>query len=220
MSLKSTLVVNQDSSPEENAGLKPASMIMAQEQKNQEIFPEVLTNKKMTSSSVILLLLNPGVLATQPHISQSYNEPYMENVKFGGRPFVSLLFALFFAYASTLDQLGSFYSSIHNLIVDSFNPPSSSDHFLDLEINFLTKLSVIKTGLYFIFLGSLISVAIANFAHLFLSTRSPGLPAPLPAVYQLPGAPFEPVHFTEYLLKPEYKEYTLEKILEQDPWPA
>ncbi|KAJ9076724.1 hypothetical protein DSO57_1023470 [Entomophthora muscae] len=29
--------------------------------------------------------------------------------------------------------------------------------------------------------------------------------------------PFRPVHFAEYLLKPEYKEYTLEKILEQDP---
>ncbi|KAJ9089189.1 hypothetical protein DSO57_1015516 [Entomophthora muscae] len=49
--------------------------------------------------------------------------------------------------------LGSFYSSTHNLIVDSFNPPTKADHFPDLEIDFLTKSSVIKTGLYFIFLG-------------------------------------------------------------------
>ncbi|KAJ9065210.1 hypothetical protein DSO57_1022007 [Entomophthora muscae] len=31
------------------------------------------------------------------------------------------------------------------------------------------------------------------------------------------GAPFGPVHFTEYTLKLEYKEFTPENILEQDP---
>ncbi|KAJ9081921.1 hypothetical protein DSO57_1009911 [Entomophthora muscae] len=46
-----------------------------------------------------------------------------------------------------LCQLGSFYSSTHNLIVDSFNLPASADHFPDLEIDFLTKSSVIKTDL-------------------------------------------------------------------------
>ncbi|KAJ9049224.1 hypothetical protein DSO57_1026825 [Entomophthora muscae] len=50
----------------------------------------------------------------------------------------------------------------------------------------------------------------------WLSTRSLGLPDPLLAVYCLPGAPFGPIHFTEYPLKTECKEYTLEKILEQD----
>ncbi|KAJ9071852.1 hypothetical protein DSO57_1033067 [Entomophthora muscae] len=48
-------------------------------------------------------------------------------------------------------------------------------------------------------------------------TRSPGLNAPLPAVYCPPGSPFGSVHFMEYPLNPEYKEYILEKILEQDP---
>ncbi|KAJ9062217.1 hypothetical protein DSO57_1013083 [Entomophthora muscae] len=31
-----------------------------------------------------------------------------------------------------------------------------------------------------------------------------------------PGAPFRPVHFTDYPLKPKYKDYTPEKILELD----
>ncbi|KAJ9081511.1 hypothetical protein DSO57_1013856 [Entomophthora muscae] len=80
MSFKSTLVANQDSSPEGNADLKPAPMIMAQEQKNWATFPEISTNKQLVSSGAILLLLNLGVLATQPHISQSYDEPPMENL--------------------------------------------------------------------------------------------------------------------------------------------
>ncbi|KAJ9062817.1 hypothetical protein DSO57_1006594 [Entomophthora muscae] len=41
-------------------------------------------------------------------------------------------------------------------------------HFSDLEIEFLTKSSVIKTGLYFIFLGSLSSVATEDLARLFV----------------------------------------------------
>ncbi|KAJ9066961.1 hypothetical protein DSO57_1004390 [Entomophthora muscae] len=36
-------------------------------------------------------------------------------------------------------------------------------------------------------------------------------------MYRPPGAPFSPVHFTEYPLKPEYKDYTTDNILAQDP---
>ncbi|KAJ9081587.1 hypothetical protein DSO57_1013116 [Entomophthora muscae] len=36
-------------------------------------------------------------------------------------------------------------------------------------------------------------------------------------MYRLPGAPFGPVHFTEYPLKPEYKDYTTNNILAWDP---
>ncbi|KAJ9086931.1 hypothetical protein DSO57_1038444 [Entomophthora muscae] len=35
-------------------------------------------------------------------------------------------------------------------------------------------------------------------------------------MYCLPGAPFGPVYFTEYLLKPKYREYTANNILAQD----
>ncbi|KAJ9049463.1 hypothetical protein DSO57_1024168 [Entomophthora muscae] len=55
------------------------------------------------------------------------------------------------------------------------------------------------------------------FAVYQFSSRSPGPPAPLPAVFCPPGVPFGPVHFTNYPLKSEYKVYTLEKILELDP---
>ncbi|KAJ9055360.1 hypothetical protein DSO57_1004564 [Entomophthora muscae] len=51
------------------------------------------------------------------------------------------------------------------------------------------------------------------FAVYQFSLRSPGPPAPLPAVFCPPGVPFGPVHFTNYPLKSEYKEYTPEKIL-------
>ncbi|KAJ9070100.1 hypothetical protein DSO57_1011931 [Entomophthora muscae] len=47
--------------------------------------------------------------------------------------------------------------------------------------------------------------------------RSPGPSAPLPAVFRPSGAPFGPVHFTDYPLKPKYKDYTPKKILELDP---
>ena len=50
-------------------------------------------------------------------------------------------------------QLGNNYSGAHTLIFDSFNPPANADHYSDLEIDFLTQSSVIKTGLYFLFLG-------------------------------------------------------------------
>ncbi|KAJ9072237.1 hypothetical protein DSO57_1029682 [Entomophthora muscae] len=55
------------------------------------------------------------------------------------------------------------------------------------------------------------------FAVYKLSSRSPGPPAPLPAVFCPPGAPFGPVNFTDYPLKPEYKDYTPEKIIKLDP---
>ncbi|KAJ9087079.1 hypothetical protein DSO57_1036857 [Entomophthora muscae] len=50
-----------------------------------------------------------------------------------------------------------------------------------------------------------------------VNSRSPSPPAPLPAVFCPPGAPFGPVHFTDYPLKPEYKDYTPEKIIKLDP---
>ncbi|KAJ9066601.1 hypothetical protein DSO57_1007944 [Entomophthora muscae] len=52
------------------------------------------------------------------------------------------------------------------------------------------------------------------FAIYQFSTRSSGPPPSDPCP---PGVPFGPVHFTEYPLKPKYKEYTPEKILELDP---
>ncbi|KAJ9072545.1 hypothetical protein DSO57_1026399 [Entomophthora muscae] len=55
------------------------------------------------------------------------------------------------------------------------------------------------------------------FAIYQFSSKSPGPPAPLPAVFCPPGVPFRPVHFTEYPLKYEYKDYTPEKILELNP---
>ncbi|KAJ9062425.1 hypothetical protein DSO57_1010881 [Entomophthora muscae] len=36
-------------------------------------------------------------------------------------------------------------------------------------------------------------------------------------MYRLPGAPFGPVYFTEYPLKPEYKDYISDNILARDP---
>ncbi|KAJ9054649.1 hypothetical protein DSO57_1011880 [Entomophthora muscae] len=50
-----------------------------------------------------------------------------------------------------------------------------------------------------------------------LFSRSCRPPAPLPTVYHPLGAPFASVYFTEYPLKPEYKEFILENILEKDP---
>ncbi|KAJ9060798.1 hypothetical protein DSO57_1026937 [Entomophthora muscae] len=49
-----------------------------------------------------------------------------------------------------------------------------------------------------------------------MGLRSPGPPVPPPAVFCPPGVPFGPVHFTEYPLKPEYKDYTPENILKLD----
>ncbi|KAJ9071660.1 hypothetical protein DSO57_1034814 [Entomophthora muscae] len=39
----------------------------------------------------------------------------------------------------------------------------------------------------------------------------------MPTDFCPPEAPVGPIHFTEYPLKPKYKDYTLEKILELDP---
>ncbi|KAJ9075294.1 hypothetical protein DSO57_1037500 [Entomophthora muscae] len=55
------------------------------------------------------------------------------------------------------------------------------------------------------------------FAIYQFSLRSPDPPDPLPAVLCPPGVPFGPVHFTDYPLKSEYKDYTPEKILKLDP---
>ncbi|KAJ9049391.1 hypothetical protein DSO57_1025126 [Entomophthora muscae] len=55
------------------------------------------------------------------------------------------------------------------------------------------------------------------FAVYQFSSRSSGPPAPLPAVFRPVGVPFGPVQFTKYPLKPKYKDYTPEKIIELDP---
>ncbi|KAJ9084431.1 hypothetical protein DSO57_1024531 [Entomophthora muscae] len=55
------------------------------------------------------------------------------------------------------------------------------------------------------------------FAVYQFSLRSSGPPAPPTTVFCPPGVPFGPVHFTNYPLKSEYKEYTLEKILKLNP---
>ncbi|KAJ9055948.1 hypothetical protein DSO57_1038071 [Entomophthora muscae] len=49
------------------------------------------------------------------------------------------------------------------------------------------------------------------------SKRSPSSPVLLPADSCPPDVPFGPIYFTEYPLKPKYKEYTPERILELDP---
>ncbi|KAJ9065258.1 hypothetical protein DSO57_1021579 [Entomophthora muscae] len=61
---KSMQVANQDPLPEENTGLKPSPMTMAQEQKGQVNLPEISTNEWASSSSAILLLLDLGALGT------------------------------------------------------------------------------------------------------------------------------------------------------------
>ncbi|KAJ9075324.1 hypothetical protein DSO57_1037211 [Entomophthora muscae] len=50
------------------------------------------------------------------------------------------------------------------------------------------------------------------FAIYQISLRSTGPPVPLLADSCSPDSPFGPVHLTEYPLKPEYKDYTPEKI--------
>ncbi|KAJ9065239.1 hypothetical protein DSO57_1021695 [Entomophthora muscae] len=55
------------------------------------------------------------------------------------------------------------------------------------------------------------------FAIYQFSTRSPGPPALPPAVFCSPGVSFGPVYFINYPLKPQYKDYTLEKIIKLDP---
>ncbi|KAJ9087406.1 hypothetical protein DSO57_1033640 [Entomophthora muscae] len=62
-------------------------------------------------------------------------------------------------------------SGTHTLIVNSLNPPASADYYPDLEIDFLTQSSVIKTGLYFVFLGSSSAVIVANLTYLFILNK-------------------------------------------------
>ncbi|KAJ9081328.1 hypothetical protein DSO57_1015800 [Entomophthora muscae] len=50
-----------------------------------------------------------------------------------------------------------------------------------------------------------------------LTQKSSDPPASPPATYRLPGVLFGPVHFTEYPLKPDYKDYTVDNILAQNP---
>ncbi|KAJ9056998.1 hypothetical protein DSO57_1026658 [Entomophthora muscae] len=80
MSLKTTPDTNQDASSEVSAGLWPKLMTTTQEQDNQVTNLGILTNERAPSQSAILPLLNLGVLATRPHISQYLDEPLMENI--------------------------------------------------------------------------------------------------------------------------------------------
>ncbi|KAJ9062801.1 hypothetical protein DSO57_1006868 [Entomophthora muscae] len=50
-----------------------------------------------------------------------------------------------------------------------------------------------------------------------VGTISSGPPSPPSTNSCPPGFPFGPIHFTEYPLKPKYKDYTPEKILNLDP---
>ncbi|KAJ9053493.1 hypothetical protein DSO57_1023662 [Entomophthora muscae] len=52
--------------------------------------------------------------------------------------------------------------------------------------------------------------------HLPVNPKIVCPPASLPATYHSPGALFGPVYFTEYPLKPEYKDYTANNILAWD----
>ncbi|KAJ9083420.1 hypothetical protein DSO57_1034868 [Entomophthora muscae] len=69
MSLKSNMIITQDSPSDGTADLKAPSMTMTQEQKDQSILPGKPSNKQQPGNSAILLLQTPGVLVTQPHIS-------------------------------------------------------------------------------------------------------------------------------------------------------
>ncbi|KAJ9062547.1 hypothetical protein DSO57_1009603 [Entomophthora muscae] len=55
------------------------------------------------------------------------------------------------------------------------------------------------------------------FAVYQFSLRSPGLPAPLPAVFYPPGVPFRPIHFTNYPLKSDARNIPWKKILKLNP---
>ncbi|KAJ9086438.1 hypothetical protein DSO57_1004161 [Entomophthora muscae] len=80
MSLKSTLVANQEPSPEGGMGLWPGPMTKTIEQDNQVANLRSLTNERTPGPGAILPPLNQSTLA---HLSQYPDEPPMENIKFG-----------------------------------------------------------------------------------------------------------------------------------------
>ncbi|KAJ9062778.1 hypothetical protein DSO57_1006846 [Entomophthora muscae] len=76
--MKSIQVANQNPLSEENTGLRPTLMTMAQEQKGQANLSEGSTNEKSSSIGAISPLQNPSALATQLQIPQSYDGPQIE----------------------------------------------------------------------------------------------------------------------------------------------
>ncbi|KAJ9087922.1 hypothetical protein DSO57_1028261 [Entomophthora muscae] len=68
MGLKTTLVANQDVSPEESTGPGPNPMTATQEQDNQVANLRFLTNERNPGPGAISLPLNPSVQTTRPHI--------------------------------------------------------------------------------------------------------------------------------------------------------
>ncbi|KAJ9049754.1 hypothetical protein DSO57_1021122 [Entomophthora muscae] len=83
MSLKYTLVANQEPSPEEGTGLWPDSMTTTLEQNNQVTNLRSLTNERTPGLGTILPPLNPSTQIPQAHIFQCLDEPPMKNIKFG-----------------------------------------------------------------------------------------------------------------------------------------
>ncbi|KAJ9081620.1 hypothetical protein DSO57_1012736 [Entomophthora muscae] len=69
MSLKSTLVANQEPSLEEDMGLWPNPMTTTLEQDNQVANLRFLTNEKTSVLGAIFLPLNPSAQISWPHIS-------------------------------------------------------------------------------------------------------------------------------------------------------
>ncbi|KAJ9086117.1 hypothetical protein DSO57_1007520 [Entomophthora muscae] len=67
--LNTTLVANQDVSPEVSTGPWPNLMTTAQEQENQVTNLGFLTNERTPGPGAILLPLNPSILITWCHIS-------------------------------------------------------------------------------------------------------------------------------------------------------
>ncbi|KAJ9073409.1 hypothetical protein DSO57_1016950 [Entomophthora muscae] len=61
------------------------------------------------------------------------------------------------------------------------------------------------------------TIAVFSSCHLPVNPKIVCPPASQPAMCCPPGAPFGPVYFTEYPLKPEYKDYTANNILAWDP---
>ncbi|KAJ9068881.1 hypothetical protein DSO57_1024204 [Entomophthora muscae] len=75
MSLKSTLVANQDPSLEEGTGLWPNPMTTTLEQDNQVANSSLLTNERIPGPSAILLPLNPSTQINRPTFPNSLKKP-------------------------------------------------------------------------------------------------------------------------------------------------
>ncbi|KAJ9081217.1 hypothetical protein DSO57_1017061 [Entomophthora muscae] len=76
MSLKSTLVANQETSPEEDMGLWPNPMTTTLEQDDQVANLRFLTNERNPVLGAVLLSLNPSTQIPQAHLFQRPDEPH------------------------------------------------------------------------------------------------------------------------------------------------